>query len=33
MCVGVTCVHIKDEVNGLNWAAFKDGLTTFANAL
>jgi len=33
LLLGVTCVLISDEVSGLDWATFKDGLTTFANAL
>ena len=29
--IGVTCVHITDDVNGLDWTTFISGLTTFAN--
>ena len=29
---GVTCVHITDEVNGLDWTTFIGGLKTFASA-
>lgn len=30
--LGVTCVHITDEVNGLDWTTFIGGLKTFASA-